>query len=96
MATLLSDIRPPGLFSKTSLNPLIWFLNFDYWTIGDLLSKVIFVYVLIYMDFISELVFFMQNSVQISAVSLGHSGEVCIFWMYRSIIVTTIQVCIQR
>ena len=38
----------------------------------------IFVYALIYMDFISELVFFMQNSVQISAVSLGHSREVWI------------------
>ena len=37
----------------------------------------IFVYVLIYMDFISELVFIMQNSVQISAASHYHSGEVC-------------------
>ena len=36
----------------------------------------IFVYVLIYMDFISELLFYIQDSVQISAVSHGHSGEV--------------------
>jgi len=38
----------------------------------------IFVYVLIYMDFISELLFYIQDSVQISAVSHGHSGEVWI------------------
>jgi len=52
-------------------------LNFDYWTIGNHTNKMIFVYVLIYMDFISELLFFIQDSVQISAVSHGHSGEVC-------------------
>jgi len=63
-------------FSKTSLNPLIWLLNFDYLTIENPINKMIFVYVLIYMDFISELLFFIQNSVQISAVSHGHSGEV--------------------
>ncbi len=37
----------------------------------------IFVYVLIYMDFIPELLFFTQNSVQISAASPCHSCEVC-------------------
>ncbi len=38
----------------------------------------IFVYVLIYMDFILELPLFTQNSVQISAASHCHSGEVWI------------------
>jgi len=71
-----SKYRPHGIFSKTSLNPLIWLLNFNYWTIDKPINKMIFVYVLIYMDFISELLFFIQNSVQISAVSHGHSGEV--------------------
>ena len=75
-----SNPRPPGLISKSSLKPLIWLLNFDYWTIGNPADKMIFVYVLIYMDFISELPFFTQNFVQISAASHCHSGEV---WKYR-------------
>jgi len=62
---------------------LIWLLNFDYWTIGNTANKMIFVYMLIYMDFIPELLFFTQNFVQISAPSPCHSGVVWIIYLHR-------------
>ena len=54
---------------------MIWLLNYDYWTIDNPINKKIFVYMLIYMDFISELLFFYtkfrQNFRRISWPFLG-------------------------